>query len=167
MEVVRAVKLDMEKEVEIIPFRKELASRFKDLNIAWLEKYFYVEPYDEVVLSNPEEYIIKQGGHIYFAQYGDTIVGTFALLKQEDGNYELGKMAVSEQYQGKHIGNKLLQHCIEEAKRLGASKVVLFSNTMLGPAIHLYKKYGFTEVPLGQSEYKRSNIKMEKEINSI
>ena len=167
LEIDRTVTLDMEKEVVIISYRKELADRFKDLNIAWLEKYFYVEPHDEVVLSNPEDYIIKQGGHIYFALYGDAIVGTFALLKQEDGNFELGKMAVSEQYQGKNIGNKLLQHCIDEAQRLGASKVVLFSNTILGPAIHLYKKYGFTEVPLGQSEYKRSNIKMEKEINSL
>ena len=157
----------MEKEVEILPYRNELASRFKDLNIAWLEKYFYVEPHDEVVLSNPEEHIIKKGGHIYFAQFGDAIVGTFALLKQEDGSYELGKMAVNEQHQGKNIGNKLLQHCLEEAKRLGASKVVLFSNTILGPAIHLYKKYGFIEVPMGHSEYKRSNIKMEKEIYSL
>lgn len=166
-EIDRTVILDMEKEVEIIPYRNELASRFKDLNIAWLEKYFYVEPHDVAVLADPEEYIVNKGGYIFFAQYGEEIVGTFALLKQEDGVYELGKMAVSEQYQGKSIGNKLLQHCLEEAKRLGASKVVLFSNTMLGPAIHLYKKYGFREVPLGDSEYKRSNIKMEKEINSL
>jgi ribosomal protein S18 acetylase RimI-like enzyme len=157
----------MEKEVAIIPYKKALADRFKDLNIAWLKKYFYVEPYDEVVLSDPDEHIINKGGQIYFAQYGDAIVGTFALLKQDDGNYELGKMAVSEQYQGMNIGNMLLQHCIKEAKRLGASKVVLFSNTILGPAIHLYKKYGFTEVPLEHSEYKRSNIKMEKEISSL
>jgi ribosomal protein S18 acetylase RimI-like enzyme len=159
--------LDLEKEIEIIPFKKELASSFKALNIAWLEKYFSVEPHDEVVLSDPEEHIIKKGGHIYFAQYGDAIVGTFALLKQEDGVFELGKMAVSEQYQGKNIGNKLLQHCMEEAKRLGASKVVLFSNTLLGPAIHLYKKYGFKDVPMGYSEYKRSNIKMEKQIKTL
>jgi ribosomal protein S18 acetylase RimI-like enzyme len=60
-----------------------------------------------------------------------------------------------------------LQHCLEEAKKLGASKVILFSNTILGPAIHLYQKYGFQEVPLGHSEYKRSNIKMEKVINTL
>src|SRR5215204_1031711 len=128
----------MEKELEIIPYRKELGKHFKDLNIAWLEKYFSVEPKDEVVLGDPDKYIIGQGGYIYFAQYGGTIVGTFALLKQEDGVYELGKMAVDEASQGKHIGNKLLQHCIEEAKRLGAFKIILFSNTLLGPAIHLY-----------------------------
>jgi ribosomal protein S18 acetylase RimI-like enzyme len=157
----------MATELEIIPYRQELAQHFKDLNITWLEKYFAVEPKDKEVLSDPDKYIIKQGGHIYFAQYGDAVVGTFALLKDEEGVYELGKMAVDEAYQGKNIGNKLLQHCLEEAKKLGASKVILFSNTILGPAIHLYQKYGFQEVPLGHSEYKRSNIKMEKVINTL
>ena len=49
---------------------------------------------------------------------------------------------------------------------LGATKVILYSNTKLGPAIHLYQKYGFVEVPMGTSEYKRSNIKMEKTIKT-
>jgi ribosomal protein S18 acetylase RimI-like enzyme len=157
----------MENEIEIIPYRKELASHFRALNVAWLEKYFYVEPKDEVVLGNPEKYIIDQGGHIFFARYGGDIVGTFALIKAEDGVYELGKMAVKEEYQGRSIGNKLLQHCLEQAKLLGASIVILYSNTMLGPAIHLYQKYGFIEVPMGSSEYMRSNIKMEKMINTL
>jgi ribosomal protein S18 acetylase RimI-like enzyme len=157
----------MENELEIIPYNKELAHHFRDLNIAWLERYFTVEPIDKEILGAPDTHIIQQGGHIYFAKYGDVIVGTFALLKEGENVYELGKMAVDEAYQGRHIGNKLLQHCIEEARRLGASKVVLFSNTLLGPAIHLYQKYGFIEVPLEHSEYKRSNIKMEKEINPL
>jgi tryptophan synthase alpha chain len=38
---------------------------------------------------------------------------------------------------------------------------------LLKPAIHLYKKYGFKEVPLGSSEYKRSNIKMEIDLRSL
>jgi ribosomal protein S18 acetylase RimI-like enzyme len=156
----------MEKEVAIVPFRKELASHFRELNTAWLEKYFYVEAKDVEVLGDPEGSIIQKGGHIYFAQWGEAIVGTFALIPEGDGVYELGKMAVSEAYQGKSIGNKLMQHCLAQAAALGASKVILYSNTKLGPAIHLYRKYGFVEVPLGASDYKRSNIKMEKTINS-
>ena len=70
-------------------------------------------------------------------------------------------MAVYEKFQGKHIGNKMLEYCINEAKRMKLEKVILYSNTILGPAIHLYKKYGFTEVIGFESEYKRANIKME------
>lgn len=152
--------------MEIIPFRKELAPFFRALNEAWLQKYFYVEPKDVEVLGDPQTNIIDQGGHIFFARQGEEIVGTFALIPEEHGVFELGKMAVKEEYQGKQIGNKLLQHCLEQAAVLGATKVILYSNTKLGPAIHLYQKYGFVEVPMGTSEYKRSNIKMEKTIKT-
>ena len=50
---------------------------------------------------------------------------------------------------------------LEKAKELGVITLFLYSNTKLVNAIHLYKKYGFNEVPLGNSAYKRSNIKME------
>jgi ribosomal protein S18 acetylase RimI-like enzyme len=73
-------------------------------------------------------------------------------------------MAVDEKFQGQKIGNKLMEFGIEKAQCLGAKKLILFSNTMLGPAIHLYKKYGFVELPLEHSEYKRSNIKMERDL---
>ena len=90
------------------------------------------------------------------------MAGTFALIKESDDVFELSKMAVNEKFQGKKIGNQMLDFCLQKAKELGAVKVILYSNTILAPAIHLYKKYGFTEVPIGNSEYKRSNIKMEK-----
>ncbi|MEO7489786.1 MAG: MarR family transcriptional regulator, partial [Ferruginibacter sp.] len=61
----------------------------------------------------------------------------------------------------KNIGNVLIDHCLSEAKRLQLEKVILYSNTTLGQAIHLYEKYGFKEVPDFKSEYKRANIKME------
>lgn len=151
----------MQPEIEIIPYQKELAPNFRELNEAWLKKYFYLEPKDVEVLGDPQTHIINQGGCIFFARLGNDIVGTFALIPAGDTEYELGKMAVKEECQGKSIGNKLLQHCLEQASALGASKVILYSNTKLGPAIHLYRKYGFVEVAMGASDYKRSNIKME------
>ena len=150
-----------ESNVYIIEFRDELAVHFKDLNIAWLKKYFYVEPIDEEMLSNPKKYIIDKGGYIFFAEVNDVIAGTFALMKVEDGVFELSKMAVDEKFQGQKIGNTMMEFAIKKVKDLGANKLVLFSNTTLGPAIHLYRKYGFVEVPLENSEYKRSNIRME------
>ena len=147
--------------IHIIEFRNDLACHFKNLNIEWLQKYFYVEPKDEEMFSNPGKYIIDEGGYIFFAEFNGEIAGTFALMKMEEGVFELGKMAVTEKYQGLKIGNKMLELAIEKTRAFGASKLILYSNTILGPAIHLYKKYGFVEVPLENSEYKRSNIKME------
>jgi very-short-patch-repair endonuclease len=55
----------------------------------------------------------------------------------------------------------MMEFAIDKAKEMVAKKMILYSNTMLAPAIHLYRKYGFIKVPLENSEYKRSNIKME------
>lgn len=147
--------------IEIIEFSDENAKYFTQLNIAWLQKYFVVEPIDHEMLSNPKKFIIDKGGFIFFAKAEDKIAGTFALIKISEGVYELSKMAVEESFLGKKIGNKMLEFCIEEAKRLKADKIILYSNTKLEPAIHLYKKFGFKEVPLDSSEYERANIKME------
>jgi hypothetical protein len=68
------------RNIEIIPYQTKYAPYFYDLNVAWLEKYFYVEPYDQKVLSNPEKYVIDLGGFIFFAKYTTEIVGVVSLI---------------------------------------------------------------------------------------
>jgi GNAT superfamily N-acetyltransferase len=153
-------------DVFIIDYEPHLAADFKLLNMAWIEKYFAVEAADEEVLGNPDKNIIQKGGFIFFAKKDGEIAGTFALIREKDDEYELAKMAVGEDYQGKGIGQAMLRFSIDHARKLGAGKLVLFSNTRLQPAIHLYKKFGFTEVPLESSAYQRSNIKMEFDLNA-
>ncbi|CAM1344526.1 bifunctional helix-turn-helix transcriptional regulator/GNAT family N-acetyltransferase [Tenacibaculum amylolyticum] len=150
-------------QLEIIDFKNEYASKFYDLNIEWLQTYFYVEPYDEEVLSNPDKYIIDKGGYIFFAKLNNEIVGTVALMPfDEDGGFELTKMAVSPEHRGHKIGQKLMTKCIEFAKEHSFSKLLLYSNTKLENAIYIYRKYGFVEVPIEEgAPYKRGNIKME------
>ena len=153
-------------DIEIIKFSDEYSKYFTALNMAWLQKYFVAEPIDQEILFNPKKYILNQGGFIFFAKVNKQIVGTFALIRINETVYELAKMAVEESFQGKKIGNKMLEFCIEEGKRLKADKIILFSNKKLEPAIHLYEKFGFKEVPLGNSEYQRANIKMEVNIKN-
>lgn len=154
--------LAMETSITLLPFEPQLVAHFARLNKAWIQKYFALEPLDEAMLSNPQSYIIQKGGQIFFAAYNGTIAGTFALQKVDNATYELSKMAVDEAFQGLKIGNVMMQAAIDNAKAMGAQMLVLYSNTLLGPAIHLYRKFGFTEVPLAHSEYTRSNIKMQR-----
>ncbi len=148
------------EQITFIDYQASLATHFKALNVSWLKQYFVVEPIDEIMLSDPQRYIIDKGGYVFFAKLGDDIVGTFAFVKDGE-EFELGKMAVAESMRGKNIGNQMLAFCLAKAKELGMEKLFLYSNTKLENAIHLYRKFGFKEVPLGSSEYKRSNIKME------
>ncbi|NNC70376.1 MAG: GNAT family N-acetyltransferase [Flavobacteriaceae bacterium] len=130
------------------------------MNLAWLKKYFYVEDHDHEVLNNSRTYILDNGGYIFFALYQGDVAGTVALMNEEEG-YELSKMAVEPKYQGKKIGQKLMEHCIEFAKEHGWNELLLYSNTKLENAIYIYRKFGFKEVSLQEdSPYDRSNIKM-------
>ncbi len=154
-------------QVKIIPYSPELRTDFYNLNIEWLKNYFYVEAFDEEVLSTPDQYIINKGGHIFFGKLEDEIVGTVALMPTNSNKvFELTKMAVSPKYRGHRIGQHLMEHCIQFGKDLNLEKLMLYSNTILENAIHIYRKYGFVEIPVEtDSPYKRSNIKMELQLD--
>ena len=163
--IIKHIKMNATKiqDIEIIPFDKKYSKDFYELNIEWLQTYFYVEPLDEAVLSNPEKYIINKGGHIFFTKLDNQIVGTVALMPiGNDGLFELTKMAVSPEHRGHKIGQQLMQHCIDFAKSIELPKLVLYSSTILENAIYIYRKYGFIEIPVEPNcPYKRCDIKME------
>lgn len=151
-------------QVEIIAFSEALSEPIKTLNYEWLERYFRVEEGDKRSLSDPQKYIIDRGGHIFYARLDNEIVGTASLLKKSDTVYELGKMAVTENARGYGIGAKLMEHCLDAARQIPAKTLILYSNTRLKPAIHLYRKYGFTETELEEGLYERADIKMERHL---
>jgi N-acetylglutamate synthase-like GNAT family acetyltransferase len=157
--------MNIDNSVIIIPFSPELKDEIKILNLEWLKKYFKVEAKDELMLSDPQGEIIDKGGMIFYAKYNNKIVGTVSLLKIDETTFELSKMAVTDGVQGLGIGKKLLEHCIVVAKQKKIKKLILYSNRKLLPAIYLYEKFGFEEVPLESGNYERADIKMEKIIS--
>ena len=148
------------QSVRILEYKKEYQPWFEKLNRDWIEKHFWMEPVDFQVLQHPEDHIIGKGGSILMAQCENEIAGTVALKFVDAGVYEFTKMAVDEKFRGKKIGLALADAAIQRARQNGAHKIILYSNTMLEPAIALYRKIGFKEIPV-DGPYKRSNIKME------
>jgi N-acetylglutamate synthase-like GNAT family acetyltransferase len=146
----------------VITFSNELTEPIKILNYEWLEKYFHIEKEDIISLSNPQEKIIDKGGFIFYAKMNNKIVGTVSLLKKAENVFELGKMAVTDNAQGYRIGTILLEHSLTFAKHKSIQKLILYSNTKLASAMHLYHKYGFLEIELEKGLYERANVKMEK-----
>lgn len=146
--------------VEILEYRNEHQPWFEKFNREWIEKYFWMEPIDVAVLQHPDEHIIQKGGTILMISVNGEIAGTVALKFTQSGVFEFTKMAVDEKFRGKKIGQKLAEAGIKKAVELGAEKIILYSHTSLRPAIALYRKLGFAEVPV-DGPYKRSDIKME------
>ena len=152
-------------ETDIVDYSAEHGEVFRDLNLEWIERYFEVEDSDRESLDDPQHHILDPGGAIVMACHHGNVVGTCALIKMDDERYELAKMAVSEAARGKGIGWLLGRAIIERARDLGATTVYLESNTMLTPAIGLYRKLGFKRVTGPPSPYHRCNIQMELELH--
>ena len=148
--------------ISIVAFREEYSKHFEILKNEWLDEYFEIEEYDKKVLQNPFKYIIEPGGHILFAKIESEFIGTVALIKRSEGVFELAKMSVSDKFKGRKIGYKLMVSAIDLAKEKKAHTIFLDSNRKLKPALSLYKKVGFNEIPVPKNTpYERCDIRME------
>ena len=147
--------------IEIFPYNEKYHAEFRRLNLEWLDKYNLTESHDLLVLNDPAGTILDRGGYIWLAKAGDEIVGTAALMNEGDGIFELAKMCVAENWQGKGISRQLIETCLKKAKEIGAKKITLFSNHQLQTAIGLYEKYGFRHVEVKDSPFETADVKME------
>lgn len=146
--------------LRIVPYRSDHAAAFRDLNLDWIRKYFTVEPRDERDLGDPDTYIVAAGGYIFMAELHDEAVGTCALMREDDGVFELAKMTVSEWVRGLGVGRALGEATIAHARAIGARRVELFTNSSLAPAIALYRTLGFVDVPVGKTDFVRADVHM-------
>jgi ribosomal protein S18 acetylase RimI-like enzyme len=148
-------------DLQIIDFTPSHADAFLQLNLEWLEKYFWVESIDRTVLSAPQTEIIDKGGFILFAMADEDVVGTVALKSFGAGTFELTKMAVTAARQGKGAGRALLNAAIDRFNAVMGEKLYLETHSSLTAAIALYESAGFAHSkPPRPSEYARADTYM-------
>lgn len=144
----------------IIDYEDQYHQDFKHLNLEWLEKYNLVESHDLEVLNYPRENVIDRGGFIFLLKEDDVIIGTAGIFKINDEEYELIKMYVAAEHRGKKFGDMLLQKCIDKAREVNATKLILYSNSKLQTAISLYGRFGFTHLEVKDAPFVTADIKM-------
>lgn len=155
----------LSKGLRIHEFSEALAPLFRSINAEWIEAMYNMEQTDEDVLDHPRERIVEKGGDILFVEAaGLGIVGTCALQKTGESQYELTKMGVLEKARGLKAGEYLLKAVIERARQKGAERLYLLSNKKSEAAVHLYEKLGFQHdnqiMKEFGSRYARCNVAM-------
>jgi ribosomal protein S18 acetylase RimI-like enzyme len=155
----------MNSKITVVDYAPHFQQDFEKLNRAWIESNFRLEAIDKYVLTQPEEAIINRGGAILIALYGDLVAGVVALRRLEGGNFEFTKMAVDENFRRKGIGETLSLAAFKKARQSGAGKIILYSQSSMKPAISLYEKLGFKQVPLEPGTYERADVKMELDLD--
>ena len=147
--------------VEVIPYQEKYKKDFIELNTAWVEKYFVMEQEDREILYNVDGFL-KKGSMIFFAIEEDQVLATCMVVPFGDHVWELCKLAAREQAQGHGAGSAVFKACMDYAIERGAEKLTLISNHILKPALHIYKKFHFQDVPVDrENEYERCDVQCE------
>jgi N-acetylglutamate synthase-like GNAT family acetyltransferase len=149
----------------VVPYTPELSSAFRDINMEWIIDMFKLESKDVRVLEDPQGEIIDKGGHILFVTEPKLgIIGTVALLKTGEDEFEITKMGVLKKARGLMAGECLLKAIIEKAESIGVKNLYLLTNKKCEAAIRLYEKTGFEHdkeiMKKFGSQYERCDVAM-------
>ncbi len=116
--------LQKEQIREIVEIEKEV------MHNPWTEKLF---------ISGLNDFTV-----VFCAQYEDEVAG-FIWAQRVENEAEIFKVAVTERFQRRGIGNVLLETFINYCKNNGVNTLYLEVSSKNLKAIKLYKKQGFTE----------------------
>ena len=134
------------KEIKIIDGTKYL-DEVKNLIFEYtkfLGRDLTFQNLDAEISDLPKKYFPPEG-RIICAQVDEKIIGCVAYHKFDDERCEMKRLFVLEGYREFHAGSKLIEEILIAAKNDGYKEMILDTITPLESAIHLYKKFGFTE----------------------
>ncbi|MFC6652590.1 MULTISPECIES: GNAT family N-acetyltransferase [Paenibacillus] len=103
-------------------------------------------PTELLLLADPspklvEDYVAR--GQCFVAEADQQVVGVYVLLPTRPETAELVNIAVDEEFQGQGIGKQLVNHAIQEAKRLGFKTLEIGTGNSSIGQLALYQKCGF------------------------
>ena len=151
----------------IVAFTPAHRDAWKVLNTEWLVAGgFALEAKDHLTLDDPEGQILSKGGHIFLAERDGVPVGCCGLIAMADGDYEVTKMTVRPEARGGGLALRLLEACEAAARDAGAHRLYLETSSTLVPAIALYHRFGFVDLPPQPTPYARADVWMEKRLVS-
>lgn len=150
--------------MNIETYKPEYKEAFIAMNLAWIEEMFQVEDEDRMVLGSIEEHLAN-GGEIFFAINDEgEIMASCMVAPLPSGEWEIEKFAAKKEFAGQGAGKACLQACMDFIKEKQIQKVIIVSNRKCVSAIHLYRKFGFIEIPVDKNKfpYERADIAFEQ-----
>lgn len=89
------------------------------------------------------------------------------IAPREDGEWEIMKLAARGMYTGTGAGSACLKACIDYARKKQVKRILIVSNQKCTHAVHLYRKFGFQEIPVDKKQFpfERADIAFQMEVN--
>lgn len=150
--------------MKIVPYDPKYKNDFVEMNKAWISEMFVLENEDIKEMENIEP-SIEKGGQIFFAlDDKEQVMACCMIAPREDGDWEIMKFAARGMYTGTGAGSACLKACIDYAKEKHLEKIIIVSNRKCEHAVHLYRKFGFQEIPIDKKKFpfERADIAFEQ-----
>ncbi|MGI6117709.1 MAG: GNAT family N-acetyltransferase [Bilifractor sp.] len=155
--------------MRVIPFEEKYRQDFIDMNKAWISEMFHkVEEQDDREFDNIDAYL-NRGGQIFVAvDDNDKAMAVAMIAPREDGEWEIMKLAARGMYTGTGAGSACLRACIEYAREKNVQRILIVSNRKCTHAVHLYRKFGFREIPVDKKQFpfERADIAFQMEMGN-
>lgn len=152
--------------MEITKYNPKYKQDFIKFNTQWITEYFGKLEEHDIEAFNSIDKDLENGAMIYFALNGNTLLAGCMVVPSGDNVWEVCKLCSNKNVDHKGAGTKVFEASVNYALEKGAKKLIIITNKILEPAIHIYKKFGFQEVKLDNYVYKRGNIAFEYLINN-
>ncbi|MEE1491092.1 MAG: GNAT family N-acetyltransferase [Massilioclostridium sp.] len=153
--------------MKVVFYDPKYKNDFIEMNKSWIEDMFKLEDEDIREMENIE-LSIENGGQIFFSiDDNERVMACCMIAPREDGDWEIMKFAARGMYTGTGAGSACLKACIDYAKEKQLKKIIIVSNKKCEHAIHLYRKFGFEEVPVDKEKFPfdRADIAFELYLN--
>ena len=110
------------------------------------QQYLSIQHYEDEIRDLESKYGFPDG-RLYLAYADTALASCIGLRKIDKQSCEMKRLYVRPQFRGQQIGDWLTRQIITDAQEIGYQFMLLDTLPFLSSALHLYRKYGFYDIP--------------------
>ncbi|MDM5336162.1 bifunctional helix-turn-helix transcriptional regulator/GNAT family N-acetyltransferase [Fictibacillus enclensis] len=114
--------------------------------ISYSKEYGWDESFEALVSQIVADFINNYNPkreRCWIAEMNGEIVGSIFVVEGNEDTAKLRLLIVDSKARGLGLGSQLVEECINFSRRVGYKKLVLWTNSVLKEARHIYQKKGF------------------------